>query len=333
MWTYDELAPEIDGIRSRINRHRLELREFFVDRAEELDLAVLCSAAQEPLLFVGPPGTAKSDLVVKFVQSLGLGEDSYFEYMLTKFTEPSEILGPIDIDLLKQGRFVRRTQGRLPEARVAFLDEIFKSNSAILNTLLTVINERKYYQDGQPTPVKLQLLFAATNDIPEQSELDALGDRFILKIETKPVKDRFFSELVDAGIMNESWRATGLRPWARGTASLEDYLKFKRFMDLSFGLAGGGSQDRERWFPPDVFAAFRRVIRTLETEDKVLVSDRKLVKLYKLLRARAFLFHGGAVELTDLALLAYAGNKRHELPAVAHKVRTLLGLEQPAAAG
>jgi MoxR-like ATPase len=275
---------------------------------------------------VGPPGTAKSDLVVKFVESLGLGQDDYFEYMLTKFTEPSEILGPIDIDLLKQGRFVRRTKGKLPEARVAFLDEIFKSNSAILNTLLTIVNERKYYQDGEPVAVALRMLFAATNDIPEQSELDALADRFVLKIETRPVKDTHFTELVDAGIMNEVYRATEQKPWARGTASFDDFLKLKRYMDLTFGAQGDGRADREQWFPTSVFAEFRRVVRTLETEDKVLISDRKLVKLYKVIRTRAFLFHGGAVQTPDLGLLAYAGNRRHELPAVAEKVRALLGL-------
>jgi MoxR-like ATPase len=326
MWTLRELEPEIDAIRGRINQHRRELREYFVKRDEELDLATVCACAQEPLLFVGPPGTAKSDLVVKFVESLGLGEDDYFEYMLTKFTEPSEILGPIDIDLLKQGRFVRRTRGKLPEARVAFLDEIFKSNSAILNTLLTIVNERKYYQDGEPTPVALKLLFAATNDIPEQSELDALADRFILKIETRPVKDSHFDELIDAGVMNEVYRATAQRPWARGTASFEDFLKFKRFLDLTLGARGAGGADRESWFPKAVFAEFRRVVRSLETEDKVFVSDRKLVKLYRLLRTRAFLFHGGRVESQDLALLSYVGNRRHELPVVSEKVRALLGL-------
>ncbi len=326
MWTLNELDREIDDIRARINLHRRELREYFVSRDEEIDLATISACAQEPLLFVGPPGTAKSDLVVKFVESLGLGDDDYFEYMLTKFTEPSEILGPIDIDLLKQGRFMRRTKSKLPEARVAFLDEIFKSNSAILNTLLTIVNERKFYQDGEPTPVALRMLFAATNDIPEQSELDALADRFVLKIETRPVKDTHFTELIDAGVMNEVYRATDQRPWARGTASFEDFLKFKRYMDLTLGAQGAGGADREQWFPTGVFAEFRRVVRTLETEDKVLVSDRKLVKLYKVIRTRAFLFHGGAVQTPDLGLLAYAGNRRHELPAVAEKVRALLGL-------
>jgi MoxR-like ATPase len=250
MWSLDELEREIDAVRSRIEQHRRDLAHFFVNRQEEIDLMCLCAAAQEPLLFVGPPGTAKSDLVVKWVESCGLGEDDYFEYMLTKFTEPSEILGPIDIDLLKQGRFIRRTKGKLPECQVAFLDEIFKSNSAILNTLLTILNERKYYQDGEPLPVKLKVMFAATNDIPEQTELDAMADRFILKVETRPVKETHFAELIEAGMRNEAFRATGQRPWARGSASLEDYMKLKRYMDLVFMREGQGEMDRAAAFPP-----------------------------------------------------------------------------------
>lgn len=325
-WTRQQLEREIDDVRARINRHRKELATWFVNRSTEIDLMTVCAAAQEPLLFVGPPGTAKSDVVTKWVESVGLDERRYFEYMLTKFTEPSEILGPIDIDLLKQGRFIRRTEGKLPTARVAFLDEIFKSNSAILNLLLTILNERKFYQDGAPVPVPLQVLFGATNDIPDQGELDAMSDRFILKVETKPVKDTHFSELIDAGMRGESLRATGQKPWVAGTASLEDYEKAKRWLDLTFAYEGEAAGRRDQLFPPRAFAELRRLVRALETEDKILVSDRKLVKLYKLIRTRAFLFHGGSVDTPDLALCAYIGNRRHELAAVAHKVHTLLGL-------
>ncbi|MBX2803526.1 MAG: AAA family ATPase [Myxococcales bacterium] len=326
MWTLEELEPEIDEVRTRITRHSRDLMEFFVGRDLEIELATLCACAQEPLLFVGPPGTAKSELVVKFVESLGLPESDYFEYMLTKFTEPSEILGPIDLERLKEGRFVRRTQGKLPEAKVVFLDEVFKSNSAILNTLLTVLNERKIYQDGQPVPVALLVLFAATNDIPDNSELEAMSDRFVLKVETKPVKDDHFAQLVDAGIANEGQRATGQRPWARGSATLTDFLKIKRFMDLTFASAGELGADREHWCPRSVFAEMRRVVRALEVEDKVMVSDRKVVKLYKLVRTYAFLRHGGRVTPADLKLLAFTGNRRHELAAVQEKVTALLGL-------
>ncbi len=325
MWTLSELARDIDETRARILRHRRALSERFVRRDEELDLLTLCAAAQEPLLFVGPPGTAKSDMVVKFVESLGLGEGDYFEYMLTKFTEPGEILGPVDIEALKQGRFVRRTRARLPEARVAFLDEVFKGNSAILNTLLTLVNERKFYQDGAATPARLALLFGATNEVPDAPELDALADRFVLKVETLPVKDTHFTELIDAGARNEVLRATAQRPWVRGDATLDDYLRFKAYLDLS-AAAVDPAEDRARWFPAPVFAEFRRVIRALEIEDRVTVSDRKAVKLYRLIRARAFLHHGGAVRHDDLSLLAYVGNRRHELAPVAQKVRALLSL-------
>jgi MoxR-like ATPase len=325
MWTLSELARDIDETRARILRHRRALSERFVRRDEELDLLTLCAAAQEPLLFVGPPGTAKSDMVVKFVESLGLGEGDYFEYMLTKFTEPGEILGPVDIEALKQGRFVRRTRARLPEARVAFLDEVFKGNSAILNTLLTLVNERKFYQDGAATPARLALLFGATNEVPDAPELDALADRFVLKVETLPVKDTHFTELIDAGARNEVLRATAQRPWVRGDATLDDYLRFKSYLDLS-AAAVDPAEDRARWFPAPVFAEFRRVIRALELEDRVTVSDRKAVKLYRLIRARAFLHHGGAVRHDDLSLLAYVGNRRHELAPVAQKVRALLSL-------
>lgn len=324
-WLRDELEDEIDEIRGRIHRHTAALKGWFVARDRELELATLCASVGEPLLFVGPPGTAKSDLVVRFVEAVGLDTGDYFEYMLTKFTEPSEILGPIDIARLKEGRFRRRTSGMLPEARVVFLDEIFKSNSAILNTLLTIINERKFYQDGAPTPVAMNLLFAATNEIPEQTELQALGDRFVLKIETRPIQDRYFSELIEAGMRGESLRAVGRKPWANGPARLEDFLKFKRYMELTFSEET--AQERAHFFPPALFAEFRRITRVLEVEDKIYISDRKVVKLYKLIRAHAFLTHGGAVTREDLKILSYAANQRHELNLVYEKVHALLGLE------
>jgi MoxR-like ATPase len=139
-WSFEELQDEAEALRARLNRFRTSLGRFLVKKQELVDLMVVAAVAQEPLLLVGPPGTAKSDLVLKFKDALGLGEDDYFEYMLTRFTEPSEIIGPIDIGQLREGRYVRREQGKLPTARLAFLDEIFKSNSAILNILLTIIN-------------------------------------------------------------------------------------------------------------------------------------------------------------------------------------------------
>src|ERR1700748_2268909 len=193
-----DLQQEAEASRRRINRFRESLGRFFVNKQEIIDLMCVAGIAQEPLLVIGPPGTAKSDLVLKFKDALGIEQVDYFEYMLTRFTEPSEIIGAIDIKELRDVRYIRKKEGKLPTAKLVFLDEIFKSNSAILNILLTIINEKKFYQDGVPQPVRLRVLFAATNEVPEQSELAALKDRFCLKAESRSVQENHFTELVDA---------------------------------------------------------------------------------------------------------------------------------------
>lgn len=327
-WTFDQLQSESEDIRQRLNLFRTSLGRFFVQKQELIDLMVVAAVAQEPLLLVGPPGTAKSDLVLKFRDALGVAEEDYFEYMLTRFSEPSEIIGPIDINQLRDGRYVRREEGKLPTARLAFLDEIFKSNSAILNILLTIINERKFYQDGKPQPVHLRVLFAATNEIPEQGELGALKDRFVLKAVSNPVQEEHFSELIDAGLNSEVYRTMNQKPWKEGHTSLEDILKAGRYLTYQFGQQDGtaeASADRRRFFPDDVFREFERLVKTLVREDRIFISDRKLVKLYKLLRVRSWLFSGGTVCHDDLKLLSYLGETHQEMELLAEKIPTLLG--------
>lgn len=327
-YTFEEIRPEVETLRQRINNLRRNLAQYFVEKEEMIDLMVVCTLAQEPLLLVGKPGTAKSDLVVKFCQALGVGGEEYFEYMLTKFTEPSEIVGPIDINQLKDGRYIRRVSGKLPEARIVFLDEIFKSNSAILNTLLTIINERKYYQDGKPVKIGLKMLFAATNEIPEFTELAALRDRFVLKIESESVRHRHFDALLDKGLRNETYKAFNQRPW-EGITSLEDFQKLKTYLDylMVYGTDGKSQDDRSKYFPKEIYALFKRIIKTLEKEDRIEISDRKVIKIYKLIRTRAFLFHGGVVTKEDLTLLRYVPDRIQDFGPIREKVDTLLRLE------
>lgn len=328
---FETLAERAGAIRERIHRFRTALGRWFVDKQPIIDLMVIAAVAQEPLLLVGPPGTAKSDLVLKFKDALGISDDDYFEYMLTRFTEPSEVLGPIDVELLRKGRYVRRERGKLPTAQLVFLDEIFKSNSAILNSLLTVINERKFYQDGVPTPVRLKVLFAATNEIPEHAELAALKDRFCLKAACRSVQEDRFVELVDAGLSMQTHRDLGRKPWAEGHATLADFLAAHRYLTMVMarttrGADGTEKNDRQTYVRDEVLSELRRVIRTLVREDEVFVSDRKVVKLYRLLRTRAWIFHGGAVEREDLRLLSYLGETREEIDLLEEKVPKLLGL-------
>lgn len=327
-WSFEELRAEAEDIRQRLNLFRTSLGRFFVRKQELIDLMVVAAVAQEPLLLVGPPGTAKSDLVLKFRDAIGVQQQDYFEYMLTRFSEPSEIIGPIDINQLRDGRYVRREDGKLPTARLAFLDEIFKSNSAILNILLTIINERKFYQDGQPQPVSLRVLFAATNEIPEQGELGALKDRFVLKAVSGSVQDDHFTDLIDAGLRSEVYKTLNQKPWVENHASLDDILKAGRYLTYQFGRSAGtteGTADRQQFFPDDVFREFERLVKTLVREDRIFISDRKLVKLYKLLRVRSWLFSGGTVTLDDLQLLSYLGETHQEMDLLAEKIPNLLG--------
>jgi MoxR-like ATPase len=331
-WSYEELQEQAEEIRQRIRRFCESLGHFFVHKQEIIELMCVAAIAQEPLLLIGPPGTAKSDLVIKFKDALGVPDEDYFEYMLTRFTEPSEILGAIDIRELREGRYIRRKEGKLPTARIAFLDEIFKSNSAILNILLTILNERKFYQEGRPEPVPLRILFAATNEIPEHGELAALKDRFVLKVESRSVHAEAFAELIDLGLRNEAWRMLNQRPWCQGHATLEDFLKAHRYFMYQFSdfrrdfRSDEWTNDRTRFFPPEVLSEFRRLVRTLIHEDRIFISDRKVVKLYKLLRVHAWLFHGGVVNKEDLQLLKYLGETPQEIQLLRRKVPEYLGL-------
>src|SRR3954471_17737782 len=240
-----DLQAEADDLRKRLNHFRTSLGRFFVNKQEIIDLMTVAAIAQEPLLLVGPPGTAKSDLVLKFKDALGIEQVDYFEYMLTRFTEPSEIIGAIDIKELRDGRYIRKKEGKLPTAKLVFLDEIFKSNSAILNILLTIINEKKFYQEGRPEPVPLRIMFAATNEIPEQGELAALKDRFVLKVQSRSVQEEYFSELIDAGLQGEAYKGLNQKPWVEGHAPLDDFLKANRYLTFLFARKNPGDSRGE----------------------------------------------------------------------------------------
>ena len=173
---------------------REELKRLFIERDEVVDGALLALISGQHLLLIGPPGTAKSMLAKELCRRI---DGSYFEWLLTKFTTPEEIFGPVSLPALEQGRFERVTAHKLPESEVAFLDEVFKANSAILNSLLTILNERRFYQGTQVIDVPLRTLVAASNELPEEDELAALYDRFLLRFTVGYVeRDDHFKSLL-----------------------------------------------------------------------------------------------------------------------------------------
>ena len=155
----------------------------FLDKEELIRLLLVALIAGEHMLIVGPPGTAKSALVRHLAR---LVDARYFEYLLTRFSEPSELFGPVDIQAFRDGIYVRRTGNMLPEAELVFLDEIFKSNSAILNSLLGVLNERRFFTGSTTIKVPLSSLFGATNEIPNRCG-PALTGTLTLRLGSSPL--------------------------------------------------------------------------------------------------------------------------------------------------
>ncbi len=156
---------------SRLARLAHALEDRFLGKDEIVRLLLIATIAGEHAVLVGPPGTAKSALIRTFAR---LMQARYFEYLLTRFTEPNEIFGPVDIAAFRDGRYERRTEGMLPDAEIVFLDEVFKSNSAILNSLLTLLNERRYTSGGKVIRCPLLSAFGASNEVPTDD--DAHGD-------------------------------------------------------------------------------------------------------------------------------------------------------------
>jgi MoxR-like ATPase len=172
----------MEQMKRRMDAAVAALEARFLEREELIRLALLGVLSGENVLLVGPPGTAKSQLA-RAVSGL-FGGEGWFEYLLTRFTTPDEVFGPVSLRELKQDRYVRQTEGYLPSARFAFLDEIFKSGSAILNALLSLLNERVYYNGREKEASPLLCLLAASNELPEENEgLSALYDRFLIRYE------------------------------------------------------------------------------------------------------------------------------------------------------
>ena len=159
----------------------------FLDKQEIIRLMTISAIAGEHMVIVGPPGTAKSAMIDMFAKLI---DARYFEYLLTRFTEPNELFGPVDISAFREGRYTRRLENMLPTAEIVFLDEIFKSNSAILNSLLHVINERKFQNGPEVIQVPLISLFAASNEVPNDENLAAMFDRFLVRVVAVRVLDR-----------------------------------------------------------------------------------------------------------------------------------------------
>lgn len=260
----------------------------FVGREEEAKVITLALLSKEHVVLIGEPGTAKSALARRAAELLNA---KFFMYLLTKYTEPAELFGALDINALKQGVYKRITKDRLPESEIAFLDEIFNANSAILNALLSLLNERVIYDGYNVIKVPLRTLISASNRVPDEPELEALYDRLLLRHYAKPVGEEMWKNLIES-----AWELEFTTKWKVESPlmTIEDLDKIYSYLtevDLS-----------------PVKSKLLKLYAMLE-EKGIHLSDRRKGKVLKIISAHALL--NGRLKATeeDLIVLKYIAPK------------------------
>ena len=182
-----------EGTREKLLKVEEELSGLFFEREEEIRGLLVGLLSQEHVLLLGPPGAAKSELAEELCSRIAWNGEcgvGYFRWLLSRTSTPEELFGPVSLRALEEDSYRRKTKGKLPEARIAFLDEVFECNSAVLNGLLSVLNERLFFNDGEPTTIPLEMVIAASNEPPEErKELEALFDRFLLRYVVSYVRE------------------------------------------------------------------------------------------------------------------------------------------------
>ena len=285
----------------KLNNVLQHLKKTFVGKDDIIDLMGICMAARENLFLLGPPGTAKSAMVRALASLL---EGRTFEYLLTRFTEPNELFGPFDIRKLREGELVTNTEGMLPEASLIFLDELLNANSAILNSLLMALNE-KIFKRGKETRALPALLFiGASNHLPEDEALQALFDRFLLRVHCGNVDPADLEKVLQAG-----WQLEQASTTAPAVISADDVLQIQSLttaVDLSV-IRGG----------------YITLIQQLRNAG-IQISDRRAVKLQRVIAASAVLCKRTQAIPSDMWVLRYIWDTEEQQEIIASIVNTAL---------
>ena len=293
-----------------------EMNRGIYEKETEISLSLLAALAGESIILLGPPGVAKS-MVARQLKT-AFREAQSFEYLMSRFSTPDEIFGPVSIQKLKTSdTYERAVEGYLPTADVVFLDEIWKAGPAIQNTLLTVINEKIFRNGNREMHLPLKLLVAASNELPAKGEgLEALWDRFVIRIESRPIK------------LEKNFRAMLLESHAdfSGSTGVLGHADFADNADFSGSMGKSGSTDFSdlkitaeeyaEWAEKickigvkeevlDAISAIRKSLRAVNVDEaaerrNIYVSDRRWKNIVRLLRTSAFMQDREEVDICDL---------------------------------
>lgn len=271
------LETSVEAIRSAIS----EASKNLIERETLVELVALAAVASEHVLIIGAPGTAKSEAVRRIAKATG---GNYFEYLLGRFTEPSEIFGPVDLRKLKEGIVETEISGMLPEAEIAFLDEIFLGSTAILNTLLGILNERIFRRGHTRINVPLRVCVGASNALPMDESLAAFADRFLVRLFVEPIADPLLENLLEGG-------------WDLAKKDFSHAAKVEDIDTLS-NLVSNVDLSKIR---PSIAQAVR-ILRSAG----INISDRRAVKMQRLIASATILDGRMTAEMRDLWTLIYA---------------------------
>jgi MoxR-like ATPase len=263
--------------RARLTRLLESLESGLVERRQVLRLSLLAALAGEHTLLIGPPGTAKSALARRI--HLAFREARYFERLLTRFTVPEELFGPLSIRALEEDRYERHVAGFLPDAEVAFIDEVFKANSAILNALLTLLNEREFDNGAGRVRCPLISVIGATNQVPEDEVAEAFFDRFLLRLTVGPVSAEGFRTLI-----GQAGRGCST---ASSAANAADESAWTVALQLGAAERDALTAAAQRVVLTEEVLARLAELRVWLAGEQVYVSDRRWVKIGRLLQTAA----------------------------------------------
>ena len=290
-----------------LERFKLLLQEMnrgIYEKNTEISLSLLAALAGESVILLGPPGVAKS-MVARQLKTAFRDAQS-FEYLMSRFSTPDEIFGPVSIQKLKTSdTYERAVEGYLPTADVVFLDEIWKAGPAIQNTLLTVINEKIFRNGNREMHLPLKLLVAASNELPAKGEgLEALWDRFVIRIESRPIKleKNFRAMLLEAHAdFSRSTRALGHADFADNADSSDLKITGEEYAEWAEKICKIGVKEEVL----DAISAIRKSLRAVNVDEaaerrNIYVSDRRWKNIVRLLRTSAFMQDREEVDICDL---------------------------------